>query len=796
MPAGGAPTTANVVACASCGASLRIPGSANSASCEYCGTSLTIERSAGHVYSQIQGDLNEIKSGVDALRRDSGRQVALATRGAHASEHAAAEVTLQRLRSEIQQIKSRLGVVAGTVTAVLKAGAVAAEDYQEGIDRAYRAHVRGRSRTRKTLAAVGFGIALTFLLGQVATPFFFLSVFLAVPALLLWRRQAAASSRISKLGELSTSFQGGAIPKEVRERFKGDSQELAAVLATAKDLETQIASLEESLGHTKAPVQVKVRDTSGRVVEVRGPEVPENLLPGSTVYVLSDGEKPGMLARLDSRGVVALVLVGLFALAMIARQVTEDDYLAHREAAEKALAAGDWDAAQREAQAAIDTGYEDPQDARGILARAQAEKSFLKGKAEIAAKRWHSAYSILRPLRTGLLRRRTEIERLLKEAAPHVRKELLASAIKLRREGDLEGALANAYQAKGIKSGEDVEVLIQEVSYTLGKQSFESGEFARALERLAHLGDYRDAPQLVVQIKEAAARRTEEQRRKAEAARKAKAEAAAKATREKQERELLQQGSVKAIRAAKTLIHNGLRDPASARWIKETVLDSKHPTYLVHILVDARNAMGGQVRGSYLAVVTLTGGDQFNYKPGVGLQQASRQPTALETQTMKLVNGWDDSAKEPKEDPKPEPTKQPDPVQTPPKPRLQVEVDDYTGLFKPVIQVSDVTYESPTLKFKLLLRKVGDLSAVERAQMDGDSRYLWKISSRAVVTRQVEFFDSAGKSLSRLGNVASRGPVLKIGSARELKVSFADPSQAPATVAVAKVKITINVEPR
>lgn len=121
---------------------------------------------------------------------------------------------------------------------------------------------------------------------------------------------------------------------------------------------------------------------------------------------------------------------------------------------------------------------------------------------------------------------------------------------------------------------------------------------------------------------------------------------------------------------------------------------------------------------------------------------------------------------------------------------------DYTGLFGPVVQVTDAVYEKPTVRFKLRLRTLNELSQQERAAMEENMRLLWSGAQQAVVTMEIEFCDSAGRSLVSLGRVTGRGTIQQIGSIRDVEMTFADAAQAPDSTAVTKIKVTANIEPR
>lgn len=70
--------------------------------------------------------------------------------------------------------------------------------------------------------------------------------------------------------------------------------------------------------------------------------------------------------------------------------------------------------------------------------------------------------------------------------------------------------------------------------------------------------------------------------------------------------------SDKAVAAAKTLVEKHLKAPSTAEWVSARVLSAIPPRYMVHVVVDAQNTFGAQIRSSFLVAVMLTGGDGFS----------------------------------------------------------------------------------------------------------------------------------------------------------------------------------------
>lgn len=123
-PAG---TTTTAVECANCGASISIPDGALAVTCEFCGSHLSIERSEGRVYSEIRGQLDEIKAGVDDVRRGSAQV-------SQASERFADELRLTRIRQEVEEIRSQIGLKSGRLTGMCSVAKNANEPLLAQID--------------------------------------------------------------------------------------------------------------------------------------------------------------------------------------------------------------------------------------------------------------------------------------------------------------------------------------------------------------------------------------------------------------------------------------------------------------------------------------------------------------------------------------------------------------------------------------------------------------------------------------------------------------------------------------
>lgn len=91
--------------------------------------------------------------------------------------------------------------------------------------------------------------------------------------------------------------------------------------------------------------------------------------------------------------------------------------------------------------------------------------------------------------------------------------------------------------------------------------------------------------------------------------------------------------------AARSMVENGLKAPATAVYQSVNVVAEQPPHYIVHVVVDAQNSFGAQVRSSFLTAFELIDDNRrFQYKPTVALQESQNPPSEEEIALMKQMN--------------------------------------------------------------------------------------------------------------------------------------------------------------
>lgn len=95
-----------------------------------------------------------------------------------------------------------------------------------------------------------------------------------------------------------------------------------------------------------------------------------------------------------------------------------------------------------------------------------------------------------------------------------------------------------------------------------------------------------------------------------------------------------------AIACAKQKVNEYLLSPASTTWKKESVLERSGDHFLVHLVLDAKNALGVPIR-YYLLVelLSMPDGTFFMHEEN-GIQKCSATPTYPEIEFTKRINGW------------------------------------------------------------------------------------------------------------------------------------------------------------
>lgn len=357
--------------------------------------------------------------------------------------------------------------------------------------------------------------------------------------------------------------------------------------------------------------------------------------------------------------------------------------------ARAAIEQKDWVRAQNAAQEAIAT--ESGVDVGTTLARAKAEIAFAAAKECLSRKEWRTALDTLTPFAEDAREFHSDVDDVLNTAkaghraallelakikvakAPQEALDLLDQAARLGAEDDLQSLVTTAATKAcelAIEAGnlDDADKLLRRIPDDQSdplRVRIQKARLQQSLEKAQKLLDQgwaadaikvldpvKDAPAALELIERAREKIAEDER---VAAAKREAEAKAAAEREEQEREeakrraqeaeetrLRAEGGERAIRAAKTLVYESLRSPSTAQWVSARVIDSKHPKYLVHVVVDAQNAFGATIRDGFLAVVTIKSGDEFAYNQAFGLQKSGRgDPTQMEVDAMKQLNNWD-----------------------------------------------------------------------------------------------------------------------------------------------------------
>jgi hypothetical protein len=77
----------------------------------------------------------------------------------------------------------------------------------------------------------------------------------------------------------------------------------------------------------------------------------------------------------------------------------------------------------------------------------------------------------------------------------------------------------------------------------------------------------------------------------------------------------------RAVSAAQTIVRKQLRAPLTAKFQETQILQEADPWYQVLIAVDAQNAFGVYIRGTYVCTLKLGVGDVFTYDRSLGVQK-------------------------------------------------------------------------------------------------------------------------------------------------------------------------------
>jgi hypothetical protein len=104
-----------------------------------------------------------------------------------------------------------------------------------------------------------------------------------------------------------------------------------------------------------------------------------------------------------------------------------------------------------------------------------------------------------------------------------------------------------------------------------------------------------------------------------------------------------------AISAAKTVVLEKLKTPATAQWVSEEIMEQSGNYYLVFLEVDAQNLSGALVRNSFIVIVeTIPGSTKFSYIPAAAVVECNRRDFENKNDTdfksiiegFKSLNKW------------------------------------------------------------------------------------------------------------------------------------------------------------
>lgn len=99
-------------------------------------------------------------------------------------------------------------------------------------------------------------------------------------------------------------------------------------------------------------------------------------------------------------------------------------------------------------------------------------------------------------------------------------------------------------------------------------------------------------------------------------------------------------GSDEVKLAAKNVVYDNLKAPATARWVSTTILEEKPPKYIVSVVVDAQNGFGALIRSRFLCCVEIVDAENYRHKKGMSVYECKGQPSSDEMQLFKNLNGW------------------------------------------------------------------------------------------------------------------------------------------------------------
>jgi len=104
-----------------------------------------------------------------------------------------------------------------------------------------------------------------------------------------------------------------------------------------------------------------------------------------------------------------------------------------------------------------------------------------------------------------------------------------------------------------------------------------------------------------------------------------------------------------AITSAQSAVSERLKSPSSADWISSKVLENSGSKYIIHLVVDAKNAFGASIRGSFCVALRLDVAKPETYyiQPTFGVQKCARNLPSGFLKMFKELNSWSQKVNHP-----------------------------------------------------------------------------------------------------------------------------------------------------
>lgn len=97
-----------------------------------------------------------------------------------------------------------------------------------------------------------------------------------------------------------------------------------------------------------------------------------------------------------------------------------------------------------------------------------------------------------------------------------------------------------------------------------------------------------------------------------------------------------------AIDGSLTLLYKNLKAPSTAELVSKKIIDRKPPWYIVHVVLDAQNSFGAQIRDSFLCCIKLLPNGKYAYDKNTAFSMVERDVSDEEIKYFKLLNQWDE----------------------------------------------------------------------------------------------------------------------------------------------------------